>query len=152
MADTPSTVTLIDGTGQQVTFLATTNGTGQKTIQSTPRVGDAPVDAENPMPVLSGGTSGKDYSVNEAAIPFPGFAVLVTVPVNPSRANIQVQNMSASLVQVVQDDGEDQQQTAFFLAPGTDVGQPGGFNENPAFKGRLRVCAPVGSWIVVSEV
>lgn len=68
--DTPTTIRLIDGTGQPVDFNATTNVAQDFTLQSTPRTNGAIVSAGNPMPVVDASVA-TGTGVSGSGISFP---------------------------------------------------------------------------------
>lgn len=85
---------------------------------------------------VSGGSTGKDYSANK---PAAAASLLATVPVNSSRASIEVQNQSAEQIQVVLDDGAGNEESFILLLGGAAAGQQGGDWRSTTFKGRVRV-------------
>lgn len=103
-----------------------------------------PIGASNPLPVVQGGSTGTDFSVNAAAV---SGAPLLTIPTTPGRAYVEVQNQSAATLQLVRDDGAGNNQTSILIAPGAGAGQQGGGWSSATFKGRVRVYGPVGSQI-----
>ena len=98
--------------------------------------------------------AGADWSATPVAIPFvAGWPVLLTVPANPARAGIDMQNQSASGVQVVIDDGAGGSRTSIFLEP-NDPGAsvPAGATwSSLTCKARVQVYGPSGSSVSVRE-
>ena len=88
---------------------------------------------------INGGSTGLDYSVNKPAL---AANLLATVPVNPARADIEVQNQSADPIQVVMDDGAGGNISVLLLAPGSGANSQGGDWQSDTFKGRVRVYGP----------
>lgn len=91
--------------------------------------------------ITMAGGSGFDRSVNPAAIPLAGYqaAALLTIAVNPRRNYLEIQNQSASMLQVVLDDGAGGTATSILLASGGAANTQGGSWDTQAFKGRVRV-------------
>ena len=81
----------------------------------------------------------------------PGGTPLLTVPVNPFRKKIEIENQSAADIQVVRDDGAGGNPSSVTLDPARQAGAQGGSWSSISFKGRLRVYAPVGSQISAFE-
>lgn len=148
-----------DGNGNPLTVHALTLGAApNQTMQPT----STPVDTSgtpyaigNPLAVQFGtgimlppfaGSTGTDSSANGAAVPADStFVLLVTIPVNATRARVGVQNQAAINLQVVRDDGAGANQTSLFLA--------GPFNswESSTFKGRIRVYGPSGTAVAAYQ-
>lgn len=113
--------------------------------------GSGPTSATNPQPVVSGGSTGFDYSANAATIPIGGYTLLATIPATPNRAYCEVQNQSAGTLQVVRDDGAGNNQTSILLASGGGAGQQGGDWSSTTFKGRIRVYGAGGAQVAVFQ-
>ena len=103
------------------------------------------------MNIRHAGGAGTDLSANEATVPIATYVLLATVPATPSRAAVEVQNQSATTVQVVKDDGADNELTTILLASGGAVNTQGGSWMSLTFKGRVRVYGPTGSQVSVSQ-
>ena len=103
------------------------------------------------MNIRHAGSTGVDYSVTPAAIPMATFSLLATIPANPARCSVEVQNQSAGTVQVVKDDGNGLNQVSILLATGGSVGTQGGSWNSQTFKGRVRVYAVAGAQISISQ-
>ena len=99
------------------------------------------------MNIRHAGGTGANYSVNPAAIPIATYVLLTTIPANPQRVSVEVQNQSASTIQVVRDDGGGQEQVTTLLAPGGGAGSQGATWHSLTFKGRVRVYGPTGSQV-----
>lgn len=99
------------------------------------------------MNIRHAGGTGANFSANASAIPVAGFALLTTVPANPQRVSVEVQNQSASVIQVVRDDGADNERVTTLLATGGSAGTPGAQWFSLTFKGRVRVYGPAGSQV-----
>lgn len=100
----------------------------------------------------SGGTGSAniDFSANAAAI--PGTSPLVTIPVNPARADVEVQNQSTSQCQLVRDDGNGNSATSIILAPAGSAGGQGAGWSSTTFRGRVRVwCASSGAQVAAYQ-
>ena len=102
------------------------------------------------------GSKGTDNSANKPAIPLLGAVfstgtyasytnLLCTVPVNTTRANIEIVNTSGAQIVVVRDDGTATNGQAlnnasvFAIGSGGAVGSQGGGWNSTTFKGRLQV-------------
>jgi hypothetical protein len=97
------------------------------------------------LKVIQAGTTGTDYSANPATVPTG--TPLVTIPVTPGRAFVEVQNQSAVNLQLVRDDGTGANQTTIIMAPATAAGGQGGGWSSATFKGRVRVFGAAGSQV-----
>lgn len=102
------------------------------------------IGAANPLPVKQQlwGSTGTDFSANAATVPISTYVLVATIPVNATRAAVEVQNQSAAQIQVVRDVGDGTQATSILLAPGTGANTQGGSWASATFKGRIRVYAP----------
>lgn len=103
------------------------------------------------MNIRHAGSTGTDYSANAAAVPIATYVLLATIPANPQRYVVEVQNQSAALIQVVKDDGSDNNKTSFLLASGGAAGTQGGAWSSLTFRGRVRVYGPTGSQVAVAQ-
>ncbi|MBV8474084.1 MAG: hypothetical protein JO107_14795 [Hyphomicrobiales bacterium] len=126
-------------------------------------------------PVGMAGTTGADYSANKPTLPnvsanfgasgvYANYVLIATVPANPSRLSIDVENTSGAQIAIVRDDGTAASGTApnnasvFALAGGSvpgggsAVGTQGGSWSSQTFKGRVQVYAPSSSAQVVVMV
>lgn len=119
----------------------------------------------NPMPVLPPASTGLDFSANQPTLPAVGavfsttgpyanYVLIATVPASPTRANVDVENISGGQIVVVRDDGTAVSGAApnnaslFVLGGGTAAGAQGGSWSSTTFKGRLQIYAPSSSAIV----
>lgn len=108
----------------------------------------------------SSGSTGKDFSANKPAVPvvgaafaaggpFGSYLLVKTVAANPTRAAIEIANLTGDQIAVVRDDGTAAnaaapvEATPFALAGGAGAGQQGGTWGSKTFKGRLQIYAPV---------
>lgn len=108
---------------------------------------------------FSGGSAGNDYSANTPAIPnvganfaasgpYANYVLVATVPAQPGRYAVNVENTSGAQIAVVIDDGtaptgtSPLNATVFALAGGAAVGAQGGSWTSQTFKGRVQVYAP----------
>lgn len=84
------------------------------------------------------GSTGLDYSANQPAV---AAHLLSTVPANPLRNSVEVQNQSAEIIQVWLDDGNATAGTlsVLLLAPGSGANTQGADWQSSTFKGRVRV-------------
>lgn len=98
----------------------------------------------NPVPTISSGSTGTDYSVNPATIPMSGLALLITIPVNLLRYGFGIQNQAATQMQIVRDDGAGANQTTILLPAGNTY-------TSSAFKGRIRIYGAAGSQVSAYE-
>ena len=113
------------------------------------RLADAAGNVVNPGGASgSGGSTGTDYSANK---PAATGVVLATIPANPNRNWVSVQNQSANDLQVVRDDGAGGQTTTLILASGGAVGLQGASYDSRTFRGRLTVRGPAGSQFAAYE-
>lgn len=77
--DTQTTVTLLNGLGIPLSFLATANGSTQYTFQSTPRIMGAQVDVTNPMPTLDKQAQVTIVALDVATVTTGGTAVTAII-------------------------------------------------------------------------
>lgn len=84
-------------------------------------------------------TVGADWSVNAVSIPLSGYVLLQTIPLNPNRVGINIQNLSANTIQVVFDDGTGANQSSFLVASGGTQPSAGGDWFYAVERGRCRV-------------
>jgi hypothetical protein len=109
--------------------------------------------------VATAGSTGKDFSANHPQIPnvganfgasgpYASYVLIATVPVNPSRLAVDVENNSGAQIVIVLDDGTaaaggaPANATAFALAGGSGTGAQGGSWVSETEKGRVQVYAP----------
>lgn len=115
--------------------------------------------------VAYAGSAGRDASVNVPVLPVVGagfggagpyanYVLVASVPANPSRLSIDVENMSGAQIAVVLDDGTaangatPANATAFALAGGSATGAQGGSWVSLVEKGRVQIYAPSSSAFV----
>jgi hypothetical protein len=98
-----------------------------------------------------GAGTGADFSANPATIPMTGFVLLQTIPATPGRQNVEIQNQSGGLIQVVRDDGSGNNQTSFMLGSGGGIGLQGGDWSSGTFKGRIRLYGAAGSQVAAGQ-
>ncbi len=111
-----------------------------------------------PLPIVYAGTTGIDHSANPPATPnvgnnfgasgpYANYVLITTIPTNPTRHNIDIENASGSQIVVVRDNGI----TPWGLPPlnatlfplsGTTAYSQGGAWSSQTFKGRLQIYAP----------
>ena len=103
------------------------------------------------MNIRHAGSTGTDYSANAASVPIATYVLLATVPANPQRNVVEVQNQSATTIQVVKDDGSGNAATSILLASGGAANTQGGSWSSLTFTGRVRVYGPSGSQVSVSQ-
>lgn len=78
--------------------------------------------------------------------------ILATLAVNGKRAYVEAQNQSATLMQVVLDDGATGTPSIFLLSAATGDGIPGGSWSDTTFKGRVRIaCASASKQCMLRE-
>jgi hypothetical protein len=97
--------------------------------------------------VLQAGSTGVDFSTNAATIPISGLVLLRTIPVFANRAYVEIQNQSANAIQIVRDDGANNNQTSLLLASGGAPNTQGGGWTSATFKGRILIYGVAGSQI-----
>ena len=94
------------------------------------------------------GSIADDSSANAAAVPISGFVLLATVPMSQFRNAVEVQNQSASTIQVVRDDGAGTAGTiSSILLAGSGANAQGGGWSSTTFKGRIRVYGASGAQV-----
>lgn len=116
----------------------------------------------------AGGSTGIDFSVNEPTWPnighnfdsgsalFPSWALIATVPADPSRLTITADNMDSVQILCIRDDGTAASgalpinSTAFIINPKVTVGPEGGHYESHTFRGRLRFFAATSAFLSIS--
>lgn len=117
-------------------------------------------------PESRSGSYGVDWSGNPPAIPnvgnnfagghpvYPGYHLIKTIPDNPDRASIDIENISGGPIVIVRDDGTAPGNTPpvnaslFALDGGAAVGRQGGAWNSQTFRGRLQIYGPTGAEIV----
>lgn len=165
-----------DGAGKQIDAQSLTGGSGTVYRQTT-TLGDPTaigsvqsVKAANTLATASdgaavvivrpdsGGSTGLDFSANKPTLPnvgadFPGsgpyasWVLIATVPASAGRRNVEVQNMSASQILLVRDDGTASSgaapvnASAFTLNARVTTGPEGGGWRSHTFRGRLQIYA-----------
>lgn len=97
------------------------------------------------------GNTPATYSANPPAIPIATYVLLATVPANPQRAGVEVQNQSAATIQLVRDDGSPNAQVSILLASGGAAGVAGSSWFSDVFQGRVLIYGPSGSQIAAWE-
>lgn len=112
--------------------------------------------------LAASGSLGADNSANKPALPnvganfgasgvYANYLLITTVPANPSRLSIDVENTSGAQIVIVRDDGTAASgaapvnASAFVLAGGAAAGAQGGSWTSQTFKGRVQVYAPSSS-------
>jgi hypothetical protein len=112
--------------------------------------------------VAQAGSNGKDYSVNPPTLPsigsnfgatgiYANYVLIATVPANPVRMNVDIENTSGAQIVIVRDDGTAAggapplNSSVLALTGGTAVGAQGGSYVSQTFKGRLQIYAPSSS-------
>lgn len=118
--------------------------------------------SSSPTYVISGGSTGLDYSANKPTLPniganfaasgpYASYVLIATVPANPSRFNVDIENTSGAQIAIIRDDGTAASAAApvnasvFSLAGGSGVGAQGGAWSSQTFKGRLQIYAASSS-------
>ncbi len=120
-----------------------------------------PYSPSNPLPVSvsNAGSTGLDFSTNAPALPLIGngfgtsgpyanYLLIRTVPANPGRNNLDIENNSGAQIAILRDDGSaatgsaPNAATIFALAGGAGIGSQGGSWSTASFKGRIQVFAP----------
>jgi hypothetical protein len=114
----------------------------------------------------TGGSTGLDFSANHPAWPnvgsafssgsalYPSWVLLATVPANPSRLNLTVDNMSNTPILCLRDDGTAAtgatpvNSTGFTLNPKVSAGPEGGHYETTTFRGRMQFYGASSSQVV----
>lgn len=92
--------------------------------------------------VSRSGSLGVDHSANASTVPISGYALLITVAANTRRNFMEVQNQSTDLIQLVRDDGLNNNITTILLSGAPSSGAQGANWTSDTFKGRLRIYAP----------
>ncbi len=112
--------------------------------------------------VASAGSKGADYSANQPTLPnvganfglsgpYAGYVLISTVPANPARFSIDIENNGGSQIAILLDDGAaangslPANATVFPLAGGSSQGSQGGSWVSLVEKGRVQVFAPFAS-------
>ncbi|MCJ2019463.1 hypothetical protein MKK84_18810 [Methylobacterium sp. E-065] len=133
----------------RATMSAYTSGSAAIVISASNGAKIARVEAPltDPLPMLTAGSTGADFSANSAAV---SGTLLQSIPTTANRAYVEVQNQSANQLQLVRDDGAGNNVTTILLA-GTGAGQQGGGWSSSTFKGRVRVYGPTGSQIAAYQ-
>lgn len=105
------------------------------------------------QPVYNWGGVNADVSSAPATIPEATFVLLATLPLNGNRAQVEVQNQSAALIQVVLDDGAATAGTlsSILLNPGTGANTAGQTWTSTAFRGRVRVYGATGAQVMARQ-
>jgi hypothetical protein len=104
------------------------------------------------------GSTGADFSANAPTLPnvganfgamgpFANYVLVATVPANPARTNVDIENDAGVTIAVVRDDGTAAggaapRNASVFAINGGTVGQQGGSWTSTTFKGRLQIYAP----------
>ncbi len=108
--------------------------------------------------VAYAGGLGRDYSANQPTLPnigvnfggsgpYANYVLIATVPANPARFAIDVENNSGAQIAIIRDDGAAASSAApvnasvFALSAGTGAGAQGGAWSSQTFKGRLQIYA-----------
>lgn len=96
--------------------------------------------------MASAGSTGTDHAGewNVAVPATSSWVVLSTSNANTARLAIEAQNQSASMLQLVRDDGLENNISSILLAS-TGAAAPGGGWSSTTFKGRVRIFGPAGS-------
>ena len=119
--------------------------------------------------VASTGSTGLDYSSNKPTLPnvgsnfgttglYANYVLLTTVPANPLRNNVDIENISGAQIAIIRDDGTAASGSAptnasvFSLAAGTASGAQGGSWSSTTFKGRLQIYAANSADVVAVMV
>jgi len=93
---------------------------------------------------------GLDYSANPAAIPISGYVLIATIPAF-ARHEVEIQNQSTDLIQIILDDGNGNNQTSFVLTAASATGNQGGSWSDTVFLGRISIYAPSSSDQVAAD-
>ncbi len=93
---------------------------------------------------------GLDYSANPAAVPLSGYVLIATIPAF-ARHEVEVQNQSTDLIQLILDDGNGNNQTSFVLTAASAAGNQGGSWSDTVFLGRVLIYAPNASDQVAAD-
>ena len=99
------------------------------------------------MNIRHAGGSPTDSSINPLVLSAPN-VLLQTIPLNPARCSVEVQNQSAVTIYVIRDDGNSNSTASTIaLGSGGTVGSQGSSWSSVVFKGRLTIWGPTGSTI-----
>jgi len=157
------TQVLINGFGasvhrQTITVGDSNNIAAVQTVQQ----GGSPSTVADGMAIVgirpdSGGTTGLDFTANEPTWPVVGanfgsfggpydsWILLATIPAQPSRLQITIDNMSSAQILCLRDDGTAGpgaalvNATGFTLNPKVSVGPEGGNYSSATFRGRIQI-------------
>ena len=165
MAMTPITVGIINATGGTTFVRAGQNTDGSISFFNNLELAGALVSMSNGLPTIQAGSVGSDSSSNSAALAggdigatvgtslfggtgsFAGYVLVGSVPSNPTRAGLYIENISGQQVVCVRDDGTAAAGAApanaswFLLGGGTGVPSQGGSWASTTFKGRIQIWA-----------
>ena len=99
------------------------------------------------------GSTGHDFSSNAPIFQDPpiGLALLSTIPANPDRIKVEIQNQSVDFLQVWRDDGTGSQLSMIVLEPAGEIGRAGGGWVSTSFLGRVRIYGISGSQVCAFE-
>lgn len=99
------------------------------------------------------GSTGHDFSSNKPAFQDPpvGLVLLSTIPANPDRIKVEIQNQSLDPLQIWRDDGAGNQLSMIAIEPAGEVGRSGGGWLSTSFLGRVRIYGVSGSQVCAFE-
>jgi hypothetical protein len=149
---------VVDAAGNLRHMAHEESDSGRRTPRYVLEVAGKAVSEDNPLHVtlpegsisaVSAGSTGYDYSANGLTAP-PG-VLIATVPVNPDRLSVEVQNQWPADITMIRDDGANGQRTAVVLHAAEYVGGPGGAWDSSTFRGRLRFYGPADARVSISE-
>jgi hypothetical protein len=112
--------------------------------------------------VSGAGSVGTDYSENKPAVPnvgaafgatgpYANYALIGTIPANPNRSYVEVQNTSGAPIVLIRDDGTaaggaaPAQASVIPLDGGAATNRQGGSWASRTFRGRIQIYAPAGT-------
>jgi hypothetical protein len=93
---------------------------------------------------------GADWSGTPPTVPASGYVALQTIPTNHSRREVEIQNQSASILQVVVDDGAGGNATCWLLAP-AGAGLPGQSWMRISERARIIIYGPTSAQFAARE-
>lgn len=174
-ATTTGVYNVTTGGAQQVRVRLTAITSGSFSVTANGTAGAAHVGVKNGnaadlnATVVSAGSTGLDYSVNQPTLPnvganfaasgpYASYVLLATVPASATRNNIEILNPSGAQIVLVLDDGTRASGSApanasiVPLGGGSGAGAQGGSWSDQTFKGRVQIYALSASAFVTARV
>ena len=169
------TQVVVNGSGGIVHRQTVTVGDGNNVAAvQTVQQGGSPSTVADGMAIVgirpdTGGTTGLDFTANDPTWPAAGanfgtfggpydtWILLTTVPAQPARLNVTIDNMSSAQILCLRDDGTAgpgaalSNATGFTLNPKVSVGPEGGNYSSATFRGRIQIYGASSSQIVAAS-